>query len=277
MNKKTRTVFYISDNTAVAAHHIGQSLLTQFQDFYFRQIFKTFVDTLSVAWEVANEITKTANAEGQKPIVFSSLVNPETRQIILQSDGVVFDIYDAFLEKMENELRVASTPTIGRSYRIFDEASYQIRINAVNYTLAHDDGLTRKDYHKADVIITGLSRTGKTPTCVYLAMQFGINAANYPMTEDDFYSTDKNLSLILSPYHTKLFGLTIDADRLHVLRTKRIPNSRYSSLKQCQTEVRMAEDFFNSTNIPYVNITKMSVEEIAAHIMHEKNLQRRIN
>ncbi|MCF8054329.1 MAG: kinase/pyrophosphorylase [Deltaproteobacteria bacterium] len=271
-----RTVFYVSDNTAVSVHNMGQSLLTQFQSVNFRQVFRPFIDNTRRAHEVAEEVGQIAKVEGAKPIVFSSLVNEETRRIVLQSGGLVFDIYDAFLQKIEGALSLNSTPSIGRSHRIIDEASYDVRINAVNYTLAHDDGITTKNYDKADVIITGLSRTGKTPTCVYLAIQFGIYAANYPMTEDDFFSADKNLSLMLSPYHSKLFGLSIDADRLHAIRHARRPNSRYSSLKQCQLEVRMAEDFFNSERIPYVNITKISVEEIAANIMHEKKLQRRV-
>ncbi|MEI7591263.1 MAG: pyruvate, water dikinase regulatory protein [Deltaproteobacteria bacterium] len=276
MGSEIRSVFYVSDNTAVSVHNIGQSLLTQFQHIEFRQIFRPFTDSMEKTIALTEEIKSTVKKDGQRPIVFSSLVNREIREVIIRSSGLVFDIYDAFLKQIEGELSMKSVPTVGRSHRIVDADSYSTRMNAVNYTLAHDDGLTIKDYDHADVIITGLSRTGKTPTCVYLALQFGVYAANYPLTEDDFLSTNNNFSLLLSPYRKKLFGLSINPERLQRIRHERRPDSRYSSLKQCQMEVRMAEEFFTSENIPFINITTISVEEIAASIMHEKNLQRRL-
>ena len=225
-----RIIIYVSDNTAVSVHNIGQSLLTQFQHIEFQQIFRPFVDNLVKAKTIAEEIDSITANTGNRTVVFSSLVNDEMRQVITDSSGLVFDVYDAFLKQMEGEFSTDSIPTVGRSRRIVDVTSYAIRMNAINYTLAHDDGLMTKDYNQADVIITGLSRTGKTPTCVYLALQFGMCAANYPLTEDDFLFTNNNFSSLLTPYRKKLFGLSINPERLqNIDRTAAI--HRLSSVK----------------------------------------------
>lgn len=101
-------------------------------------------------------------------------------------------------------------------------------------------------YDEADIIITGVSRSGKTPTCLYLALQYGLKAANYPITEEDI--NDQKIPAPLKPFKSKIFGLTIDPERLAVIRNERKPNSRYSSIKQCNYEVEEVELMYRREN-----------------------------
>lgn len=271
-----RTIFFLSEGTAISAETLGHSLLIHFDFVDFDQVTIPFVDTVEKAREAVVQINAACRSKHVPPIVFSTIIGPEIRQVIMRSEGVVFDIFEAFLKRLEGELHMNSTSGISRSHAQLDDTAYDIRIDAVNYALNNDDGMSTKDYDKADVILVGVSRTGKTPTCLYLGMQFGIYAANYPLTEEDLYIEYKKIPGVLQPYREKLFGLTINADRLQKIRAERMPDSRYSSLAQCQRELTMAEYLFVAKNIPFLNITTMSVEEIVATIMHKSKMQRRI-
>ncbi len=272
----SRTIFFISANTAITAETLGQSLLVHFEHIDFDQVTIPFVDTLEKANEAAAQINADARMKALSPIVFSTIVNPDIRQVIMKSEGVVFDLFDAFMSRLEDELHMRSFSDTGRQHGLLEDNMYNIRIDAVNYALSNDDGISTKDYDKADVIIVGVSRTGKTPTCLYLGLQFGIYAANYPLTEEDLYIEYKKIPGVLQPHRERLFGLTINPERLQKIRSERMPNSRYSSLVQCQRELAMAEFLFVSKNIPFINITTMSVEEIVATVMHRSKLQRRL-
>jgi len=272
----SRTIFFISASTAITAQSLGQSLLVHFDHIDFDQVTIPFVDTLEKAKEAAAQINADARKKALPPIVFSTIVNPEIRKEILKSEGVVFDPFDAFMSRLEDELHMRSSPDMSRHHGLLEDRMYNIRIDAVNYALSNDDGISTKDYDRADVIIVGVSRTGKTPTCLYLGLQFGIYAANYPLTEEDLYIEYKKIPGVLQPFREKLFGLTINPERLQKIRSERMPDSRYSSLVQCQRELAMAEYLFVSKNIPFINITTMSVEEIVATIMHRSKLQRRL-
>jgi len=270
---KTRTVFYVSDRTAITAETLGHSLLAQFDGMEISQQTFPFVDTEEKAKDVVRNINQTAK-NGARPVVFSTLIKPDLRQIILTADAVVIDLFDTFIKPLEAEFKTRSSQNIGQHPALFRDLD--VRIDAVNFALSNDDGVSTKDYDKADVVLTGVSRTGKTPTCLYLGLQFGIYAANYPLTEDDLLIEYKKIPGVLVPYRDKLFGLTINAERLQKIRSERRPNSRYSSLHQCQQEVAMAEFLFVSKNIPFINVTTMSVEEIAATILHRVRLKRRL-
>lgn len=271
-----RTVFFISGNTAITAEALGQSFLVHFEHFDFDRITIPFIDTAEKAADVVTQINADARMKGVPPIIFSTLIDPAIRQIIMKSNGVMFDIFDAFMGRLEDELHMRSTSDIRRPHELLEDQMYNIRIDAVNYALSSDDGISTKDYDKADVIIVGVSRTGKTPTCLYLGLQFGIYAANYPLTEEDLYIEYKKIPGVLQPYRERLFGLTINPERLQKIRSERLPDSRYSSLTQCQREVAMAEYLFVSKNIPFLNITNMSVEEIVATVMHRSRMRRRL-
>lgn len=269
-----RSVFFLSDRTGITAEAMGRSLLTQFEDVDFVLRTIPFIDTTEKAQDAVARINQAADAEGKRPLLFGTLIDPQVREIIAHSRGLLLDPFDAFITPLEQELGVHSTHTVGRSHAMGDYATYKHRIDAVNYTLSHDDGATTRHYGSADIILVGVSRSGKTPTCLYLALQFGLLAANYPLTEDDF--ADQQLPKVLQPYRDKLFGLTIDPGRLKQIRTERRPDSKYAELRQCQREVQSSEAMYRRERIPYVDTSSMSIEEIGSTILHRTGRERRL-
>ena len=269
-----RTIFFISDHTGITAETVGHSLLTQFRGIEFDCIALPYVNSVEKAQAAVDAINHVYARQGVQPLVFSSLTDRELREKIRQSQAVLFDLFDTFIEPLERVLQQPSSHAQGRSHGMGDAARYDTRIDAVNYVLQSDDGLNLERYREADVILTGVSRTGKTPTCVYLGLQFGLHAANYALTDDDLQRP--LLPKPLKAHRTKLYGLTIDVERLQQIREGRRPGSRYASLRQCQKEVGAAEELFHHENIRYLNTTTLSIEEIATTILQELGLKRRI-
>jgi len=269
-----RTVFFVSDQTGVTAETMGHSLLTQFDGLEFRQVTLPFISSADKAVEAVRKINATALDDGMRPIVFSTLVKEEVRALVKLSDGLFLDFFDAFLGPLEAELQVKSSEREGRAHGIADQLVYSTRIEATNFALAADDGGVTTDYQRADVILVGVSRSGKPPTCIYMAMQYGVFAAHYPFTEEDFEG--KQLPPMVRPYTAKLFGLTIAPQRLQQIRNERRPGSRYSSIAQCEYEVRCAENLFQRFGIPYLDTTECSIEEIASRVIDRKGIERRL-
>ena len=265
-----RTAFYVSDGTGITAETFGQSLLAQFESIKFRQVRLPFVDTVDKGHEVRQRIDRQGLLDGKRAIVFSTLVNPEINAVVRQSSAMFIDMFSSFVEPLEKELSVQSTHSIGRSHTAVDSAQYNRRISAINYSLAHDDGQSHQDLASADLILVGVSRSGKTPTSLYMAMQHGIKAANYPLIPEDFER--RRLPEALYRYKNKLFGLTIAPERLSEVRNERRPNSRYASLENCRYEVAEAESMMRREGIRCLSSTTKSIEEIAATVLHELQL-----
>jgi [pyruvate, water dikinase]-phosphate phosphotransferase / [pyruvate, water dikinase] kinase len=268
-----RTVFFVSDQTGVTAETLGHSLMTQFEGLEFRAVTLPFVSDLDKAHEVVRRINRTGEEAGLRPIVFSTLVQDELRDVVLGANALFLDLFSAFVGPLERELNTRSTHRAGRAHGIADLAAYTTRINATNFALANDDG-TGGDYAHADVVLIGVSRVGKTPTCVYLALQYGVFAANYPLTEDDLEAG--RLPARLEPFRGKLYALTIRPERLQQIRHERRPESRYASRQQVQYELRTAEALFARYAIPCLNTTEMSIEEIASRILNTTGIERRL-
>ncbi len=268
-----RTVFFISDRTGITAETLGHSLLTQFDTFEFNQQTIPFVNSEAKAIETVALIDRHAEESGRRPIVFSTTVSDEIRDVLRTSSALFLDFFDTFIGPLEQELETRSSHTSGRAHGMADRAGYQMRIDAMNYALSHDDGITTRSFERADVILLAPSRCGKTPTCLYLAMHHGIFAANYPLTDEDLEQA--RLPQRLADYQSKLYGLTINPERLHQLRTERRPGSRYASPAQCSYEVRQAETLYGRYGVPRADTTSISVEEIATLIIQEKGLSRR--
>ena len=269
-----RTAFYLSDGTGITAETLGHSMLSQFGDIEFVQITLPFVQSDEQTREAVARINKAAKEDGAKPVVFSTLVNIDHRTILHGCDALILDLFGAFLRPLEDELGVRSNHKINQSHAIRDAESYRIRINAVHFALDNDDGARTRHYDQADIILIGVSRSGKTPTCLYLALQFGLFTANYPLTEDDF--DDLRLPKVLVEHKHKLFGLTIDADRLSAIRSERKAGSKYASPRQCDMELRALEAMYNKHNIPYLDATELSIEEISTRVLAMKGLKRRL-
>jgi regulator of PEP synthase PpsR (kinase-PPPase family) len=269
-----RKVFFVSDRTGITAELFGQSLLSQFKDTEFSQTTIPFIDTIEKAHEVCEQLKQAQQQTGLKAIVFDTIVTPEIRQVVQSSGALVLDFFHTFIGPLEKELKQSSGFTVGKTHSLENTDAYDSRIEAVNFALNNDDGITMRHYDKADVILVGVSRCGKTPTSLYMAMQFGIKTANYPFTEDDM----DNLTLPpdLKKYKSKIFGLTINPNRLHDIRTERKSNSRYASLKQCQFEVREVESMYRRLKIEHLNTTTRSVEELAAKILASTGIKRKV-
>ncbi|MDO8299651.1 pyruvate, water dikinase regulatory protein [Lacisediminimonas sp.] len=261
-----RTVFFVSDGTGITAETFGHSVLTQFE-LRFRQIRLPFIDTMEKAHDAVRKINETFDNDGRRPIVFSTLVKADLSMVVRQSKGMHMDLIQTFVEPLEQELGVKSSHTIGRSHNIADSAEYKSRIEAINFSLAHDDGQSHKNLADADVILVGVSRSGKTPTSLYLAMQYGIKAANYPLIPEDFERGRLPGGLI--PHKGKIFGLSIAPDRLAEVRNERRPGSKYASPENCRYEVNEAEKMMRREGIRWMSSTVKSIEEIAATVLQE--------
>ncbi len=269
-----RTTYVISDRTGLTAEALCQSLLSQFPSVQFDIENLPFIDTVEKARDLVETLNEMAARNKQKPLVFATLVNDDIRRIIADGDVVFFDLFDTFIDPLEKELEIESSHSVGKSHGVLDFAQYSARMSAVNFAMTTDDGMETEHYARADVVVIGASRSGKTPTCLYLSLQFGIFAANYPLTAPDLENTD--LPEALAPHREKLFGLTIDPYRLQQIRQARFSGDSYASAQTCQFEVAQTEAVYRSAGIPYVNTTKKSVEEIGAHILHKASLRRKL-
>jgi regulator of PEP synthase PpsR (kinase-PPPase family) len=274
MLSRRRTAFFVSDGTGITAEMLGHSLLTQFEGIDFNQVTLPFVDSTAKAEACVARINEAAKAGTDRPLVFTTLVNNEVRDVLRRADALLLDFFEAFLGPLEGELGETSTHTVGRSHSARDIKMYTNRIEAINFALAHDDGASSRDLEKADVILVGVSRSGKTPTSLYLSLQFGVRAANYPLIPEDF---DRNsLPRVLDGFRSKLYGLSIAPERLSEVRNERRPNSKYADLENCRYEVQQAEKMMQREGIQWANSTLKSIEEIATTILQEFKLERRV-
>jgi regulator of PEP synthase PpsR (kinase-PPPase family) len=264
----------ISDGTGITAETLGHSLISQFENINFERITIPYVDTIKKAELAIQQINQAYKDHGTKPLVFMTLINPEIRNHFKKTNARVFDLFSTFIGPMEEELHEKSSYTVGRTHGVVNNKLYLHRLEAIDFALSHDDGLKTRGYDKADIILIGVSRCGKTPSCLYMALQYGILAANYPFTEEEIIGFQ--LPQVLKSYKEKLFGLTIDPKRLQQIRAERRPNSKYASPEQCNLEVTEVEHMYQKEKIPYLNSTKYSIEEISTKILAASGLQRKL-
>ncbi len=267
------TVFYVSDGTAITAEVFGHAVLSQFP-LAFEQITIPFVETLEKARQVRMRIDEQFRQTGVRPILFHTIVDPLVREEVLKSEACGHDFLNTFVSPLEQELGVKAEPRLHRTHGMENRKLYDDRIEAVNFALANDDGITTKEYDEADIILIGVSRCGKTPTSLYLALQFGIRAANYPFIEQDMGMLE--LPAPLKANRHKLFGLTIAPQRLHEIRNQRRANSRYSSIEQCEQELACVERLFRQEAIRFLDTSSHSVEEISAKVIEATGLRRQL-
>ncbi|MFV2005693.1 MAG: pyruvate, water dikinase regulatory protein [Gammaproteobacteria bacterium] len=274
MNNKTvsRSVFFVSDRTGITAENLGRALLTQFKSIGFEYHSLPFVDSEEKAQLAAKTINQVAKTSQNQPLVFSTLIDDVCRKIIADTDAHIIDFFDVFIKPLEIELCMPSSHAEGLSHGISNEVVYMSRMDAINFALKNDDGISTKEYDDADVILIGVSRSGKTPTCLYLAMHFGLRAANYPLTESDMASG--SLPKTLQPYRDKLFGLMINAERLRMTREIRRQNSEYASMAQCRKETKLINSLFEHEKIVRIDSSHISVEEIATSIIQLMKITR---
>lgn len=266
-----RSVYYISDGTGITAETIGHSVLTQFGAIEFETTRLPFVDSLDKAREAADRVRRDGEATGTRPIVVNTVVDPEMSRLIADSGALMLDVFAPFIAPLEQELGTKRQPRVGQAHGLVNFQEYESRINATNYALSHDDGVD-PNFNDAEVILVGVSRSGKTPTCLYLALHFGIRAGNYPLTPDDLEAGELPPKLLA--HRKRLFALTIDPLRLRQVRENRKPGSRYATLDQCRYEVAEAEKLFKRERLPVLSTTHTSIEEIASKVLQTLGIQR---
>ena len=262
-----RTVFFISDGTGITAETFGNAIMAQFE-IKPRHVRLPFIDSVDKAHQAIRQINHAAELEGKRPIVFTTLVNMEILGVIkTHCNGMLLDMFGMFVAPLEAELNVKSNHRVGRFSDASQSQAYNDRIEAINFSLEHDDGQSNKDLQGSDVILVGVSRSGKTPTSLYLAMQYGLKASNYPLIPEDF--DRRQLPPALKPHRKKIFGLTISPERLAQIRNERRPNSTYASLVNCRNEIHEAEAMMRREGIRWLSTTTKSIEEIATTILQE--------
>jgi regulator of PEP synthase PpsR (kinase-PPPase family) len=271
MTTQKRTVIYVSDGTGITAETLGNGLLSQFEGIEFKPLRFPFLDSVEKARDCLARINEVGQRDGIHPIVIMTQTNSERSAILHQADAYFIDLFDAFIAPLETELGSKYSRAVGRSHG-HANPEYNSRIAAMNFALAHDDGVSDADLKNADIILVGVSRSGKTPTSLYLSLQFSLKAANYPLIPEDFERG--HLPSRLQPYLHKLYGLTIDPEQLHRIRTERRANSKYSSLENCRYEVAAAEKMMKRSGIKWFDTTAKSIEELSVQLMQELNLER---
>ncbi len=260
-----RTVFFVSESTGITAETLGHSLLSQFDTIDFEQVYMPYINTDLRATALTQRMQEAADRDGARPIVFATMLNNEIRDILKSGNCYYMELFESFIDPLSAELGVPPSRKAGQSHAITKPNFYTKRIEAINFAMANDDGIRPDNFHRADVVLTGVSRSGKTPTCLYLAMHYGLRSANYPITEEDFERGDVP-QLVWDCRH-KLFALIIDPQRLQLIREERRPNSPYSSLARCQDDIRQAQNIYKRLQVPVLNTTTQSIEEISSQIV----------
>ena len=268
-----RTIFYVSDGTGITAETIGHSVLTQFDAVDFETFRLPFVDAEDKARAAAVRIKTTYAQTGARPIVVNTIMDKKLSDIVAESGALMLDVFAPFIGPLEAELGAPRSSRVGKAHGLTDFTEYEARINATNYALSHDDGID-VNYTDADVILIGVSRVGKTPTCLYMALHYGVKAANYPLTEEDLERLE--LPKRLLPQRALLYGLSIDPQRLAQVREARRPGSRYAELRQCRWELEQADKMFRRENIAVQNTTHTSIEEIASKILAQLGIEKHL-
>lgn len=267
-----RTVFFVSESTGITAETLGNSLLSQFDTIDFEQVYMPYINTDQRAKALTQRMQEAAERDGVRPIVFATMLDNEIRDILRSGNCYYMELFEGFIEPLSAELGVPPNRKAGRSHAITRPSSYTKRIEAINFAMANDDGVRPDNFHRAEVVLIGVSRAGKTPTCLYLAMHYGLRSANYPVTEEDFERGD--VPQLVWDCRDRLFALTIDPARLQLIREERRPGSDYASMARCSADIRRANGIYKRLQIPVLNTTTQSIEEISSHII--RGLRRRV-
>lgn len=267
----SKDVYYLSGSTGILAEDLGKSLLCQFPEISFNEEKFSFIRTEKEAWEVRELIIK--QSAGRRPLVFSTIMNPELIEILDAPEIEFFHICDSYLTRLEELLEAKPLRESGFS-RHLDDTTMAKRVSAIQYCIAHDDGSSTKDYDEAEAILLGVSRSGKTPVSVYLATQMGIKTANYPLVCDDLNAYRLPPDILRN--RKKVIGLSTTPEILHHIREKRYKGSSYAKLATCVNEISQAHQIFLKYEIPVIMSDGRSIEETATQVAQELTIKKKI-
>jgi len=271
MTTKSYTVYYVSDCTGITAEALGSGLLSLFPHTRFQSYHAPYINTVEKAQDFISQIKQDNSVTGTLAIVFATMPNPEIDSLLRQAPCHYYELFNGFVNQLSADTGLPSVNTPGSRHGLLNQKYYDRRIDSVDYALLHDDALSLNNLAQADVILVGVSRSGKTPTCLYLAMHFGLRAANYPLTDDDFKRQD--FPQAIKDNIDKVLALTIMPNRLVQIREKRSPGSRYATLSECQSELRSAQKIFNRYGLDVLDTTSSSIEELATKIIRIRDLE----
>ncbi|MBU0482301.1 MAG: pyruvate, phosphate dikinase/phosphoenolpyruvate synthase regulator [Proteobacteria bacterium] len=267
---KSKDIYYISDSTGIMITNLAQSMLCQFPEISFHEEKFPYVRSVKDAKKTLEYIL--AQSLGRRPIVFSTIMDQEVRNVFRSPEVEFFDVFDFLLEPLENCLEARALRVPGFS-RHGDNVTMARRVEAIHFCLDHDDGTRINEFDDADVILLGVSRSGKTPVSVYLATQFGLKAANFPLTVE--YLSKLDLPDGVKRNRKRAVALTTTPEHLRGMREKRYPDSRYAKLSTCTEELTQAEQIFQREKIPIINSTGKSIEELATQVTQEIGLAKK--
>jgi len=258
-------IYLISDSTGETLDRIFLALKAQFPNFEYQTNHFSFTRTESQTLAILKQAKKDKNS-----IILYTIVNSKLAKYLTEKAyerkipcfGVLGDLILNFSKVLNQK---ASHQPSGQ-YALNDE--YYDRIEAIQFTMNHDDGNLLNDVEKSDIILLGVSRTSKTPTSIYLANK-GFKTANIPLVNKN--SIPKNLKE--NPQNFCIIGLTTEAERLADVRKNRInslkdkKNQDYTNLNKIKKEVEEAKNTFKKYKWPTIDVTRKSVEETAASII----------
>jgi regulator of PEP synthase PpsR (kinase-PPPase family) len=244
----SKDIYYISDSTGIMATNLGQALICQFPEINFYEEKFPFILTVKQARKT------------------------KVREVFDSPEVEFFEAYGLFLERLETCLEAEAVREPGFARHANDMAMTK-RVEAIHYCLGHDDGTKESEYDEADIILLGVSRSGKTPVSVFLATQMGLKSANFPLTSE--YLDQYRIPEQIRQNKDRAVALTTSPEQLHSAREKRYPNSKYSRIATCREELKQAEQIYVKNKIPIVSSAGKSIEETATQVMQELGISKK--
>lgn len=269
-----RTVFFVSDRTGMTTQMLGHSLLAQFDSVPMEEVTLPFVDSLERAKAAVDLINHREQADGIRPLVFSTIVSQEVAHAVSCARALYLDCCNVFMNALERELGVKASHTTSHSDRANDFSNRHARLEAINYALRHDHFRVPADFSGADIVVIGVERVGKTPLCLHLAVMHGVRAANYDLSVRDLEAG--KLPDIVAAARGRIFGITMTPERLNITRTEH-KKGRYASLEECRFELDKAETLMLREKIVFLDSSRTSLEELAALVMTQARPVQRVH
>ncbi len=255
-------VYYVSGSTAILAEDMGKALLAQFQGIRFREEKIPFIHTPDDARKALAHILQQSG--DSRPLVFCTIMDQQTRDVFDCPEVRFFDIFLNTLELLERALGAKALREPGYS-RHFTISRMDKRVDAIHFSLEHDDGTRPAEYDEAEIILVGVSRSGKTPVSIYLATHMELKAANFPLTADHLDKHELPKEIVRN--RKRAVGLTCSPHYLHTIREKRYAGSTYASLANCTRELQLAKQLYMRHNLKTLNVEGRSIEELAVQAM----------
>lgn len=266
----SKDVYYVSGSTALLAEDVGKALLCQFQEISFNEEKIPFIKTRAAAEKAMKHILEQSG--GVRPLVFCTIMDAGIKKILDSPEVEFFDVFGNVLDRLENCLETKALRVPGYSRNI-DDITLAKRVEAIHFSIEHDDGTRSREYDEAEVILLGVSRSGKTPVSVYLATHMGIKSANFPLTSEHLDSYELPPEIVRN--RKKVVGLMTSPGLLHKIREQRYSGSTYAKLSTCATELNQAKEIYLRYGIQSLETDGKSIEETSVQVTQLVDIPRK--